>query len=83
MLSTKTTNSVRRMLESCGAVRPGIRAVRMVAKEMGSDGQTRHWEVTVPRDIIVRAVEASSGYHGDASYEVFRRALASETMLQS
>ena len=73
MNSELSTHGVRRLLESMGAIKPGVRAVAMVATEVGS----RRWNLKYPEDQIKSAVEACAGKRGEESYRAFAQALKS------
>jgi len=70
-----TTNDVRRELSACGAVRPGRRAVEMIAIPIQSDGKTTLWELQLPSKVIKSAVHKCNGLKGEESYTTFREAL--------
>lgn len=66
-----TTNDVRKKLEALGAVRPGRKAVRIVADHQMDLGQTSYWYVCLPDDVIKSAIQACAGKTGEDSYRTF------------
>jgi hypothetical protein len=70
-----TTRTIRRILESFGATKPGKRAVEMIATETYTYNKARYWELNVSTDRIKQAVEACIGLEGEASYAAFATAL--------
>ena len=74
MISTMTTNDVRRKLESLGAVRPGRKAVEIVAEHRGDLKNTSYWEMRLADEVIKSAIRVCAGRKGSDSYRTFASA---------
>ncbi len=78
MQTPKSTNGVRRVLIALGAQHhPSLAAVKLVAILMGSDGQSKLWEIQLRESDIRLAVEAANKVPRQNSLSVFAAALKS------
>jgi hypothetical protein len=77
-----TTEKIRAFLEEMGAVKPGRRAVAMIAVEVSKQGEMTTWNLRYSDATIKTAVEACKGLKGEASYTAFATALQSASSPQ-